>query len=133
MTKVFVYWNLHRKVWSVKALDGPFKGRVFKHAEKITLRYATGKVSLAGNARVRREGKKNVHAGIVGFIGARDPFVQIDDPISITYNPYKDTSFVQVTEDGSRPEWHGSHLVSLSRTVAMIGAAYRPVVTATKY
>jgi hypothetical protein len=64
--KVFVYWNLHRKCWSVKALEGPFKGRVFTHAREIDLGYVRFKVSEAGRQRVLREGKKNVHAGAVG-------------------------------------------------------------------
>jgi hypothetical protein len=46
--KVFVYFNLHRKCWSVKALEGPSKGRVIQHTDDIILSNCTFKVSEAG-------------------------------------------------------------------------------------
>jgi hypothetical protein len=64
--KVFVYFNLHKKVWSVKALEGPNKGRVVAHRNALSLYHCTFKVSEAGRQRVIREQRKNVHAGIVG-------------------------------------------------------------------
>jgi hypothetical protein len=91
--KVFVYWNLHLCMWSVKALEGPNKGRVILRTDQIALEHVTGKVSEAGRQRVLREGRKNVHAGLVGnmrFEGV--PSGWLKD--CITYNPYKYTSFV---------------------------------------
>ncbi len=35
--KVFVYFNLHRKCLSVKALEGEHKGRVIAYADTIVL------------------------------------------------------------------------------------------------
>ena len=64
--KVFVYYNLNKFLWSVKSLDGPTKGRVIAHADKLLLRDITYEVSEAGRQRVLREKRKNVHAGIVG-------------------------------------------------------------------
>jgi hypothetical protein len=97
--KVFVYFNLHRKTWSVKALDGPNKGRVIAHSDAVTLRNAYGKVSAAGRARVLREGRKNVHAGIVGDLealnGSELPFWAGE----VTYNPRKYESFVWVYDE----------------------------------
>ncbi len=69
--KVFVYWNLHRGMWSVKALEGPDKGRVIARVDTVLLRDVTGKVSQAGRQRVLKERKKNVHAGLVGTLGRR--------------------------------------------------------------
>lgn len=68
--KVFVYFNLHRKLWSVKALDGKARGKVIAHCERVIVRGASFKVSEAGRQRVLREGRKNVHAGIVGELEA---------------------------------------------------------------
>ena len=38
--KVFVYWNLHKKVWSVKALQGLQKGRVVAHRNDVMIENA---------------------------------------------------------------------------------------------
>lgn len=64
--RVFVYFNLHRKCWSIKALEGPSKGRVIGHADYVDLACVEWKVSEAGRQRVIREKKKNVHAGAIG-------------------------------------------------------------------
>ena len=64
--RCFVYYNLHKHVWSIKALEGSQKGRVIGHSDHVLLRYASGKVSEAGRQRVLRDKRKNVHAGIVG-------------------------------------------------------------------
>lgn len=64
--RVFCYYNLHKAVWSVKALEGSQKGRVILHAGEVTLAKCEFKVSEAGRQRVLREKKKNVHAGVVG-------------------------------------------------------------------
>ena len=95
--RVFVYFNLHRKLWSVRALDGPHKGRVIAHKRGVVLQGVSPRVSQAGRERVLRERKKNVHAGLVGY------WVPFDTPITehmvpITYNPYKYKSFVYVSD-----------------------------------
>lgn len=96
MTKVFAYRNLHRQCWSVKALEGPFKGRVIYHADDLTLGWCDFKVSQAGRQRVLREQKKNVHAGVVGYLTECGEIATdgIDLDVPITYNPYKYDSFV---------------------------------------
>lgn len=91
--KVFVYRNLHKQTWSVKALEGPSKGRVIAHSDHVLVWEASGRVSEAGRQRVLREGRKNVHAGIVGTLvslQAEPGFLGTD----ITYNPYKYETFV---------------------------------------
>lgn len=90
--RVFVYFNLHRKVWSIKALEGENKGRVVAHRREVVLSGPTARVSEAGRQRVLKEQRKNVHAGLVGDWSDRNIlFVEGDE---ITYNPYKYTSFV---------------------------------------
>jgi hypothetical protein len=98
--RVYVYFNLHRKLWSVRALDGPHKGRVIAHKRGVVLQDVSPRVSQAGRKRVLRERKKNVHAGLVGY------WVPFNTPITehmvpITYNPYKYESFVYVSDESA--------------------------------
>lgn len=107
--KFFVYWNLHKKCWSLKAMDGPDKGKVTRHAKSLVLDDCVFKVSEAGRQRVIKEKRKNVHAGVVGTIDmvfldcASSP---VGDGFGIrkrvTYNPYKHASFVDA-DDPSIP------------------------------
>ena len=94
--KVFVYFNLHKKCFSLKALEGPDKGRVIMHATYVKLRDCTFKVSEAGRQRVLREKKKNVHAGCVGTVLSAGTIEQIipDYYSKVQYNPYKAAHFV---------------------------------------
>jgi hypothetical protein len=88
--RVFVYFNLHRKLWSVKALSGPMRGRVIAHRDTLALSDCTFKVSEAGRQRVLREQRKNVHAGVVGYLSDATPAPRV---IPVTYNPYKSATF----------------------------------------
>ena len=101
--RVFVYWNLHRGMWSVKALEGPDKGRVIARVEQVLLRDAAGKVSQAGRQRVLRERKKNVHAGLVGELMPSPATCMVREIQGIgdriTYNPYKYESFVHAVDE----------------------------------
>jgi hypothetical protein len=113
--KVFVYFNLHRKCFSIKALEGPNKGRVIAHRDKVLIYGGTFKVSEAGRQRVLRERKKNVHAGVVGeWVGSVDDELTIERIVyngtPITYNPYKYNTFVHL---------YGEHPISTGRLVAL--------------
>jgi hypothetical protein len=112
--RVFVYFNLHRKCWSIKALEGENKGRVIGHAKALYLYEVTAKVSEAGRQRVLKERKKNVHAGLVGNLlcVSKDsqlwdqfPYYgeayNLSDSSRITYNPYRFETFVSV----DNPDW----------------------------
>jgi hypothetical protein len=103
-TKVFVYFNLHKKCFSIKALQGPMKGRVIAHRHDVFIYDAVFKVSEAGRQRVLREKKKNVHAGVCGTWDERsydrvsiDSLSVIGQPVM--YNPYKYDSFVAVASE----------------------------------
>lgn len=98
MTKVFVYFNLHKRLFSVKALTGEKKGRVIAHVTALKLKDVEFKVSQAGRARVLREKKKNVHAGVVGYVSFDHEHGVHDSEtgwFDITYNPYKYSQFVE--------------------------------------
>jgi len=109
--KVYVYYNLHRHKWSVKALEGPQKGRVVQHLDSLWLTKAQPKVSQKGRERVLRDKVKNVHAGITGYIADSAPLSALlddNDPREVTYNPYKYTGFVYKGDESS---YNGSECV----------------------
>ena len=98
--KVFVYFNLHKKLFSIKSLEGDKKGRVIAHLPYVCLYNPKMKVSQAGRERVLREQRKNVHAGIVGEFSTN---LCASDKIAwenVRYNPYLFDSFV---DDESKP------------------------------
>ena len=117
--KVFVYFNLRKKCFSIKALEGPNKGRVVAHRDAVLLFDATFKVSEAGRQRVLRERKKNVHAGVVGQWFDDVDSVTHDRVMrygsAITYNPYKYDSFVH---------YYGEHPIKTGRLVALAVTTY---------
>ena len=117
MQKVRVYWNLHKKVWSVQDVKS---GRVVSHRQFITIRDAKFVVRKGGQKRVREEGKKNVHPFAVGYV---DDKYNVDNirprPISdidwqrVTYNPYQHDYFM-LGEDAVSRDWVGDiHMESL--------------------
>lgn len=86
MLRVFVYYNLHKKCWSIKALEGHKKGLVIAHVDKLQLKNVTFKVSEAGRQRVLTQKRKNVHAGVVGTLVKWDYFMKPN--AEVVYNPY---------------------------------------------
>lgn len=88
--KVKVYYNLHKKTFSVVSLEKENYGRVINYTDKISLENVTFKVSETGRQRVLREQKKNVHAFVVGYTSDESPSSQVE----VTYNPYRYESFV---------------------------------------
>jgi len=91
--RVYVYFNLHKLLWSVRALEGPNKGRVIQHAHEVYLVDCQFRVSEAGRQRVLREKRKNVHAGVVGHLAEVPAGAPSGDRVS--YNPYKHPTFVR--------------------------------------
>ena len=90
--KVALYFNLHKKVFSIKAMEGENKGRVIGHAANVFLRDCTFKVNEGGRQRVLKEKRKNVHAYVIGTLMSTDESTIIGKPVY--YNPYKVSSFV---------------------------------------
>ena len=97
--KVFVYRNLHKNCWSIKQ-----GGLVKAHATEFNLHTCSFEVNRKGRERVLREQRKNVHAGIKGYLGEStwDDFPE-DMMMEATYNPYKHESFVLKSND--EPRW----------------------------
>ena len=133
--KVFVYFNLHKHLWSIRALEGPHKGLVVAHAGSLSLINTKCKVSEKGRQRVLESGRKNVHAGIEGELESADirtelrtmpnmPYFYMTRHMEmsrlkdgnrycqITYNPRKYESFV--TLDGGYSKVTNAQRVSMN-------------------
>jgi hypothetical protein len=94
--RVFVYFNLHRKVFSVREYAGT--RRVLFHTESILLNDCEFRVSQAGRDRVLREQRKNVHAGVVGeYISQSWSSDRIPNSTRVSYNPYRFNYFYNVS------------------------------------
>lgn len=140
----FVYFNLHRKVWSIKALEGPNKGRVIAHSSVVEMSDCTFKVSEAGRQRVLRDKRKNVHAGIVGVVRTIGENVE---PLTrtamrreanwvrhgghpayepVTYNPYKFSTFVRRSTETPVTSARWALLDAETRTVGAAVGAFQP-------
>ncbi len=88
--QVRVYYNLHKHTFSIQhKIDGRWLVR--DYADEVLLKDATFRISEAGRQRVIREGRKNVHAFVIGTLVDEVPAT----PVKATYNPYKFSSFVE--------------------------------------
>ena len=84
--KVKVYYNLHKHCFSVQ-----HKGIVIAHRDIVYIKNATFNVREAGRQKVLREGRKNVHAYVVGeWVDACEVTGE-----TVTYDPYKYSTFVR--------------------------------------
>jgi hypothetical protein len=100
--RVKVYYNLHRKMFSVVSLEAHDRyGRVIDHRKFITLDNVGFRVNPAGRARCRREKRKNVHAFVVGTISAVQEQSPPGEAEIVIYNPYMYNSFV--LKDSAEP------------------------------
>ena len=70
-----VYFNLHKRLWSVQLKNAKGRWYVAFHASTLELEGVRWTVSEAGRQRVLREKRKNVHAfcagTLMGMWGAR--------------------------------------------------------------
>ena len=109
--KVFVYYNLHKNTFSIKALEGPQKGKVVAHRAEVWLKDVLPVVRPSGRSRVLEKQQKNVHAGLVGEWVPQRSICKGDMLDKITYDPYKYDSFVSVDDDSKKYE--GSRMALL--------------------
>lgn len=86
--KVKVYFNLHKKCYSIKDIK---TGLVVAHSNEVTLVNCEFRVSESGRQRVLREQRKNVHAYVIGeYVWD----IACPQEKKAFYNPYKYESFV---------------------------------------
>ena len=96
--RVRVYWNLHKKMYSVQDAK---TGRVIHHTTAISLKDCKLSIRKAGQARARREGRKNVHAFVTGtypIFSEHETACYWDGAREVTYNPYKNDTFMREGE-----------------------------------
>mgnify|MGYP003153449823 FL=1 len=88
--RVYVYRNLHKNCWSVRQA-----GKVLDHTHFLLLHNCRYLVGESGRQRVISEKKKNVHAGISGYLVNK--VIDTDyweDWGPVSYNPYENDSFM---------------------------------------
>jgi hypothetical protein len=107
--RVRVYRNLHKNVWSVVKVS---TGRVAFHADSLTLTDVQWRVQPAGNALVRKCGRKNVHAYAVGELETLLPTNTLGH--RVRYNPHLMTTF----------ETAQGHTVTQSERAEFTGTGY---------
>lgn len=98
--KVEVYYNLHKKVYSIRCLKSKL---VIAHCnDVIPLIDVSFKVSEKGRQRVLREKRKNVHAFVRGTISH---FHNMTDSTtySVKYDPYRFDSFMASLFESFKP------------------------------
>ena len=126
--KTFVYFNLHKKVWSLRS-----KGLVWGHSTLVEIIGARFKVSEAGRQRTIREKKKFVHAGVEGAVGAPIGNVKSlkakyearhGEGVSVSYNPFKGSAFFD-RETGKSVDSAAVVLMLPGREVVAYGVQYR--------
>ena len=89
--RVEVYWNLHKGLYSVRALEGENKGRVIARVPSLVMEDVSFVVQPAGRAKVLREQRKNVHAFVRGEWWEDISVVESasdTQSTKVTYNPY---------------------------------------------
>lgn len=80
-----VYWNLHRKCWSIKTGNDPIR-----HADSVFLSDCTFRVWQSGRQRVLREKRKTVHAFACGTVAEAMRAGGIPSGmVAVSYNPYR--------------------------------------------
>jgi hypothetical protein len=121
--RIEVYRNLHNDTFSVRR-----NGKVVKHLanwQTIFLKDVKFAVQPAGREKVRREGKKNVHAFIRGTYLAPSTFPHTTSEFKdkctewVTYNPYQNDHFTATVTDPettftSYQDVHEAKLVTLT-------------------
>lgn len=106
--KVKVYFNLHKKLFSIQDAK---TGLVIGHADSVNLEDVTFKVSEAGRKRVLREKRKNVHAFVIGHYVADKAG---DEKNSAYYNPYKTANFL---DTDSKPLFKANSVTCIDKQI----------------
>ncbi len=108
-----VYRNIRRACWSIQQRDGSKGWRVVAHATWAHLTDASFVVSQAGRARVLRQGRKNVHAYVVGNLtgwgseeksaGYVDKKAEDQGSFQVVYNPWNAPRFEALAKGDGEP------------------------------
>ena len=106
MPKVAIYRNLHKNCLSVQSRERVDYGKVIAYCKSIFVKRPKFIVREKGRLKVLEEGRKNVHAFIVGecpslelWSWLRDIKMGGNPTTKVFYNPYKYSTFVD--KDGN--------------------------------
>lgn len=84
--------------FSIQAKGGKYAGKVLDHGVSVELKDAIFNVRKGGQARVRKERRRNVHAFVEGVLVSVDKGGKAslgDEWVEVTYNPYFTDTFVE--------------------------------------
>jgi len=90
--RVNVYFNLHKRLFSVTQ-----GGRVVAHSDGLALSNVRFLVGKAGQDKVRRTGRKNVHAKVSGYITDWSHGESVEWRKAY-YNPYETDTFIDYAD-----------------------------------
>jgi|688.fasta_scaffold00313_107 hypothetical protein len=94
-SNVFVYRNLHYRDKVVYSVRNESTKRVSFHSSLVYLYDVVFKVGKAGQSRVRKEKRKNVHAGVKGSLAPMGLDLWFGPFVQVRYNPYETGTFVR--------------------------------------
>ena len=107
MQQVAIYRNLQKNCLSIQSRERENYGKIIGYCKSIFLKRPKFVVREKGRLRVLKEGRKNVHAFIVGECPSlkqwswQDRYVTMagNSTTKVFYNPYKYSTFVD--KDGN--------------------------------
>lgn len=102
---VKVHWNFHKKLFSVS-----YNGRVVGYSDYVCISKPRFYVQPGGQKRARELGQRNVHAYVRGKLIGVDKSITDrwsdkdwdylnNECLHITYNPFRDDTFVDQNEN----------------------------------
>ena len=95
--EVELYWNVRLKKYSVRALEGEHRGKVFTHTRHAQITNGRFVVRSSGQNLVRKSGQKNVHAFIRGYLNVDEWHINYAKKMlwrRVRYNPHVDDFFM---------------------------------------
>jgi hypothetical protein len=96
--RVCVYWNLIKGGFSVRAAEGPSRGRVIAYADSINLVDARFHVCESMRLRTICDRRRSVHAWIRGTITTDD--FDVSGLVEVGYSPYRGPHFTGRVDGG---------------------------------
>ena len=100
--RIRAYYNLHKKCFSVQDYK---TGKVVEHTNKLYLSNALFVVRKSGNERVKKEGRKNVHAFVNGIRHSNSEDVPLGSSYQVSYNPHTMDYFHYCRHVVGYPQW----------------------------
>ena len=100
--RVRAYYNLHRKCFSVQDYK---TGLVIEHTNKLRFTNAMFVVRKSGNEKVKKEGRKNVHAFVNGIRQSKWVTHPNNHIHSVKYNPHTMDFFQYNRNIDGFPKW----------------------------